>query len=77
MRFITPSLVLYTFLQPPSLKEKTETANRWGTTNNKPSGSISMMGQSKTWKILNRPNEMNAVSHFIWPVECFPQKNTE
>jgi hypothetical protein len=43
--FLHPSLVIYFFLI-----HKTErgTANRWGTTNSKPSGPIIMIGQSKT-----------------------------
>jgi len=45
--FSHASLVLYFLVTPPT-KLETRTSNRWGTTNNKPPGPISTMGQSET-----------------------------
>jgi hypothetical protein len=45
--FSHPSLVMYSFATPP-IKLKSGTANRWGTTNNKPHGPMIMMGQLET-----------------------------
>jgi hypothetical protein len=38
----------YVLFCNPTNKSETGTANRWGTTNNKPPGPIIMMGQSET-----------------------------
>jgi hypothetical protein len=44
-----PSLVPFC---NPNNKTETGRANRWGTTNSKPPGSIIMMGQSETWAVV-------------------------
>ncbi len=43
-----PSLYRYLLFCNPIDKTETGTANKWGTTNSKPPGRISMMGQSET-----------------------------
>jgi hypothetical protein len=68
--FSHPSLVIYFFPTPP-IKLETGTANRWGTTNSKPSGPIIMFDQSKIgnssqiktnpFKIYSTPN-----SRIVW-----------
>jgi hypothetical protein len=54
--FSHPSLVIYLFSNPNN-KSETGTANRWETTNSKPTGQIVMIGQLEhaRWRLMFFP----------------------